>query len=139
MPQLTRLFLKTALIYLLAALLINWGLGLQRLLTQPSWIGALGPAYFHFFMVGWVTQLIFGVAHWMFPKFTRTQPRGSDRLMWLCYGCLNLGLLLRGIGEPLQVVAPIAGWGRLLPLSALLQWFAGLLFVINTWPRVKER
>lgn len=139
MPQLTRLFLKSALLYLLAALLITWALASQRLLPLPSLIGALGPIYFHFFMVGWVTQLIFGVAHWMFPKFSRAQPRGNDSLMWLSYGCLNLGLLLRGVAEPLQVVYPAGGWGNWLPFSAALQWLAGLFFVINTWPRIKER
>jgi hypothetical protein len=27
----------------------------------------------------------------------------------------------------------------MLTLAALLQWLAGLAFVVNTWPRIKEK
>lgn len=51
-------------------------------------------------MVGWVTQMIFGVIYWMFPIITRAQPRGNERLGWAVYILLNVGLLLRVIYEP---------------------------------------
>lgn len=56
-------------------------------------------------------------------------------VFWL----LNLGLVLRLVGEPAQVLNPSNIWGWMLATSALLQWLAGVLFVINTWGRVKER
>lgn len=139
MPPLTRLFIKTALIWFVAALGFALLLVLQYAVTMPTFVGAFGPAYFHLFMVGWVTQLIFGVAYWMFPKFSREQPRGHEQLAWVVYWLLNIGLALRLVGEPLVVMQAGVGWGYLLPLSALLQWIAGILFVVNTWPRVRER
>ncbi|RIK36496.1 MAG: hypothetical protein DCC55_27115 [Chloroflexi bacterium] len=139
MPPLTRLFIKTALVWFVAALGFGLLLVLQYAVTMPTFIGAWGPVYFHLFMVGWVTQLIFGVAHWMFPKFSREQPRGYESLAWVVYWLLNIGLALRVVAEPLNVVQPGAGWGYLLPISALFQWAAGIVFVANTWPRVKER
>ena len=139
MPPITRTLIKTALLYLVAALLASllvagyspWGL--------PIWVAGLSPVYFHLFMVGWVTQLIIGVVYWMFPKYTKAQPRGSDRLAWSVYGLLNSGLILRAVAEPVQSMQPTPLWGWTLVLAALLQWLGGVIFVVNTWPRVKER
>ena len=139
MPLLTRLFIKTGLLYFVAALLTGLLLALNSTLTLPTWVGVLNPVYFHLFMVGWVTQLIIGVAYWMFPKFTREQPRGSDQLAQITFLLLNGGLLLRVLAEPMLALQTNKLWGWLLALSAVLQWLAGLTFVINTWPRVKER
>lgn len=139
MPPLTRLFIKTSLVYLVAALGAGLLLALRPLLSLPTVVGGLTPVYFHLFMVGWVMQIIVGVAYWMFPKWSKLLPRGHDALALATYGLLNVGLLLRVIAEPAQVVSAWLGWGWLIVLAALLQWLAGLAFVANTWPRVKEK
>lgn len=139
MPPLTRWFIKTSLAYCVCAMIVGLILMLRHSLDLPPVVGALQPAYFHLLMLGWIAQLIFGVAYWMFPKFTAAQPRGNERLGWATYGLLNAGLLLRVIGEPLAAVQPGAGIGWVLVLSAGLQVSAGWLFVANLWPRVKER
>ena len=137
MPLLTRWYIKSALVYLMAALLLAVVLALPS--DLPSFIRFMNPAYFHLFLVGWVTQLIFGVIYWMFPIITRSQPRGNERLGWASYILLNAGLLLRVIGEPLTASNPEAGFGWLLAISALLQWLAAVIFVFLAWPRVKEK
>ncbi|MEK7278695.1 MAG: hypothetical protein AAB427_15195 [Chloroflexota bacterium] len=137
MPPLTRWFVKSALVCFIAALLVGVSIAARALFNLPPVISALQPVYFHLLMVGWITQLIFGVAFWMFPKFSREQPRGSERLGWATFALLNGGLLLRVVGEPLA--ATQAGIGWLIALSAVLQWLAGMAFVINSWARVKER
>ena len=137
MPLLTRLFVKTALIYFVAALLTGLLVTARPVLGLPLIVAGLSPVYFHLLMVGWVTQLILGVAHWMFPKFSREEPRGRDWLTWTIYALLNSGLLLRVIAEPARTVSDAPVWGWLLALSALLQWLAGMAFVVNLWPRVK--
>jgi len=123
--------IKSALVYLVLALLA----GLLLALDLPGLSPGLAPVYFHLFMVGWVTLLIFGVVYWMFPKYTMAKPRGNARLGWAVFGCINLGLALRVVGEAL---AP-SGWGWLLAASAILQLLGGLGFVLNTWPRIKEK
>ena len=139
MPPITRTFVKTALIYLVLALVGGVLITLRPLTQSSPWITAFSPLYFHFFMVGWVTQLIMGVAYWMFPRKSKLQPRGSDALAWATYWLLNLGLALRLIAEPSQSLYPLALWSWLLILSATLQWLGGACFVVNTWPRVKEK
>jgi hypothetical protein len=132
-----RIFIRTALVYLAAAFLVG-GLVLanQGLALNPR-IGALQPVFYHLLMVGWATQLICGVALWMFPPLSREQPRGDERLGWYTYGALNAGLLLRVVCEPLLAWAGWGGWG--LALSAVLQVLAVWIFVVAIWPRVKAR
>jgi hypothetical protein len=43
-------------------------------------IATLNHVYVHLFVVGFVAQMIFGVAFWMFPRYSRDEPRGSERL-----------------------------------------------------------
>lgn len=139
MPTLTRWFIKSALVYFVAALAVGAALSMRGVLNLPPWIGVLTPVYFHLFMVGWVTQLIFGVSLWMFPRYSKEKPRGSEQLGLATYVALNGGLVLRAAAEPLHGLQPDMVWGWLLALSGGLQWLAGLLYVVNIWPRVKEK
>lgn len=138
MPTLTRWFVKTSFVCLGLALLLGILLGLQGVLGSPA-LGGIFPIYLHTLVFGWLTQLVFGVVYWMFPKFTIEKPRRSETLGWWTYGLLNSGLLLRAAAEPTHSMqpGPVTGW--LLVTSALLQLAAGTTFVINSWPRVKER
>lgn len=132
MPLITRIFIKTGMVCLALALAL--GIALAFGVTN-----GLFPVYIHLLVFGWLTQLIFGVVFWMFPKYSTEKPRGSETLGWWTYALLNSGLLLRVIAEPMQATQPgtISGW--LLVLSAIIQFLAGLAFVINTWGRVKEK
>ncbi len=136
MPTLARYTIKTALVHLALALLIGLALAAQPVFGLPLWIARLRPVFLHLLIVGWLTQLIIGVAHWMFPKYTKEHPRGDLRLGWAVYWLLNLGLGLRALGEVLEPGSP---GGGLLALSALFQVSAGWLFIASIWPRVKER
>lgn len=139
MPKLTRWFLKLSLVSFILAVLLGMLLAARVPLNLPGIISTLSPVYFHLFMFGWVTQLIFGIVFWMFPKYSRLQPRGSDTLGWVVFWLLNAGLSMRVIAEPAQALNPSLLWGWVLAASAVLQWLAGMFFVVNTWGRVKER
>jgi heme/copper-type cytochrome/quinol oxidase subunit 1 len=136
---LTRWHLKAGLFYFVVALITGILTAARPVINLPPAFASLTPVYFHLLMVGWVTQAIFGVAYWMFPKFSRDQPRRSETQARATFVLLNLGLILRVIGEPMQAFGAQSIWGWLLALSAVLQWLAGLLFVVNIWARVKER
>ena len=139
MPRLTRYFIKTALLYLALALVLGLLLAARAALDLPAEFAALSPVFFHVFMVGWVTQLIFGMLFWMLPKYSKEQPRGHEKLAWAAYWLINSGLVLRIIGEPLTALRSEWGLGWLLGLSALLQLGGGWAFIFNAWPRVRER
>lgn len=135
MPKLTRWFLKAALVYLILALCS----GILFVLPNRTAIAGLFPVYIHMLVFGWLTQLVFGVAWWMFPKYSSSNLRGHEWLGWTTFIALNLGLILRMIFEPLQNIAsfPMVGW--MLVIAAILQWLSGVAFVANTWPRVREK
>jgi cbb3-type cytochrome oxidase subunit 1 len=139
MPRLARWFIKAGLLYFVLALVTGVLLQARTVIDLPSWISTLNPVYIHLLSVGWITQLIIGVAYWMFPKFTKEQPRGSETLGWATFTLLNIGLILRVIGEPRVTMHSEPDLGWMLAVSAVLQTAAGWLFVINTWSRVKER
>jgi len=131
-PPLSRWYVKLAIVYFIAALVVG---ALQALLDIPY----LGPAYVHMLVVGWITQMIFGVAYWMFPKYSPERPRGDNALAIATFALLNAGLLLRVIVEPLRARHPGAAPGWLLVVAGAAQALAGVGFALNTWPRVKIR
>ena len=117
-PALTRWFIKSALAYFVAALLLGVALAMPAVFALPPALAVLSPVYWHLFIVGWVTQLIFGVVYWMFPRYSKEQPRGNESLAQATYGFLNLGLILRAIVEPLYTLQPDLmgdGWWRCRP------------------------
>jgi hypothetical protein len=132
-PTLTRWYIKTSLAWFVAALTLGV---LSYLLPATIPSAALQPVYLHMLVVGWITQLIFGVVYWMFPKASLERPRGSSTLAAGTFIFLNLGLAARAVGEPMATLGPDATGRSLLLVSAGLQWLAGLGFVANTWPRV---
>ena len=136
MPTLTRWFIKAGLLYFVAALVVAVLMHAPGAAGQP-WLRAIGPTYLHILVVGWLTQLIFGIAFWLFPRYSANRPRGSESLAQVSFVLLNLGLLLRIVGEPWLALG--GNTGSLLLGSAVAQLLGGWLFVANTWPRVKER
>ena len=80
MPRLTRYFIKTALVYLALSLTLGVVLAARPALALPDELAAFSPVFFHLFMVGWVTQLIFGMLFWMLPKYSRELPRGHEKV-----------------------------------------------------------
>ncbi len=139
MPILTRWFLKSSLVYLVLAVFLALFIAAETPLNLSIPLSGLHPMYFHLFVVGWVTQLIFGLVYWMFPKYSKDNPRFSVTLGWATFWLLNVGLFLRLVGEPANTTYPGQEWGWVLVISAVLQWLAGIAFVVNTWGRVKER
>ena len=136
MPTLTRWFIRSGLVCLLAALVLAVLMQSPAAASWP-WLRVVWPTYLHLLVVGWLTQLIFGVAYWLFPRYSAESPRGSERLGWASLVLLDVGLALRVVGEPWAALGGAAT--PLLLGSAAAQLLGGWAFVANTWPRVRER
>ena len=131
-PPLSRWFIRTAVIYLALSL----ATGVVQV-TSTTLIPILWPTYTHFLVVGWLTQLIFGVALWLFPRRLQATSSVHSALGWGCYWLLNLGLLLRAVGEPARAMGYRTD--PVLAGAALLQLLAGWIFGLLIWPRIRER
>lgn len=134
MPKVARLFIKTGLIYFLCALL----LGIAYEIHSLSFPGMM-PLFWHLLMVGWITQIIFGVSMWMFPGRTREEGFIAQKWAWLTYGLLNLGLIFRVIAEPVVSSSDMAVWDSLILLSGILQTAAAVTYTVELWPRVQSK
>jgi hypothetical protein len=135
MPLVSRAFILTGLAHLLAAMVLGVAVA-----AGPGALGlppTVAPVYVHLLAVGWLTQLIFGVAHWMFPGRPRAPSMVSRVVLWACYALLNLGLVARAVAEPL--VGRGGGWRVVLVAAGVAQLIAVVLFVGHTWPRVRAR
>lgn len=137
MPWFTRWSIRFAMVYFLLSWLFEfWRVG--QFYGFPTLVWADRVAVFHLFFVGWLTQLIFGVAYWMFPTQSRDMPRGRTWLSVCTLVGLNLGVVLRVLSEPIALLpgySPL--WRMLLLLAGLLQYIAALCFVVNLWPRIR--
>jgi len=130
MPLPTRLFIRFALGYLLLGLLAGIAIALDPGL-RTFW-----PTYLHLITVGWLTQLIFGVAFWLFPRASREYKRGREGYIWASLVLLNTGLVLRVAAGPFDLGLLD---GALLVISALCHLGAAVFFAANMWPRLKGR
>lgn len=139
MPTVTRMFIKTALVYACAGMLLSTLWLINGIWLLHPLIGAIQPTAIHLIVIGWLTQLIVGVALWMFPVWSKAQPRGPEWLSWACYGLLNAGLLLRVIAEPLSAQRAASPVGWFLIGSAVLQVAALWLFAALMWRRVRPK
>lgn len=150
MPTTSRAFVKASLIYL------GFGAVLGALLLVNRWvflgtaIGSLRVSHAQFLVVGWLTQLIIGVAWWLFPPLAvglhpgspkgvrRGQAqRGSEPLIWATFVALNVGILLRSVFAPLYSWTEIGLFGALSGISGLFLLTAAITFVVNMLGRVR--
>ena len=139
MPKLTRWVVRVALIYLVAGLITGALYWANQQWSFSPLFAALNPIYIHLLVVGWLTQLIFGVIYWMFPIISKSNMRGDPRLAWSVFVLLNIGLLIRAFCEPWRALDANEINGLGLVVSALLQVAAAYLFVRVCWPRVRAR
>jgi hypothetical protein len=151
MPATARAFVKASLIYLGLGAVLGALLLINRWVFLGTVIGYLRVSHAQFLIVGWLTQLILGVAWWLFPPLAiglrpgspeparRGQAqRGSEPLFWVTFISLNAGILFRSVFAPLHSWTEIGLFNTLAGISGLFLLAAAITFVVNIWGRVRE-
>lgn len=135
MPPLSRWFIKAGFVSLALALVLEL-FELRPVTMFPSLSGAaIHLGAIHLLTVGWLLQIITGVAFWMFPRHPTTPPRGDPRYGWTAFGLINLGLLFRLAGESWRLGFAGPRWP--LVVSAVLQGLGIVAAISLLWPRVR--
>ena len=133
MPRISRTFVKSGMVFfalsMVASLLIEFDAGLPGLI----------PLFWHMLMVGWITQIIFGVSIWMFPGRNREEGFTAQLWGWLTFLFLNAGLILRIIAEPMAGTDSEGIWNVLLVCSAVFQVIAVGCYIVEMWPRILSK
>jgi hypothetical protein len=128
MPLVSRFMIKSAFAWLLLALIGGAAIAAWPV-PGDFWPGAAArAAVVHLLTVGWLTQLIFGVAHWLFPRYSRERPHGAVWLVWTAFAGLNLGVAGRLLGSN-------AAWGEI--IGGGLQFVGILAITAALWPRIR--
>ncbi|MFQ5912939.1 MAG: hypothetical protein ACE5JS_07135 [Nitrospinota bacterium] len=141
MPDVSRLFVKTSLVFFVltfvsgAVLLVYQAFGN----AEASW--GLIVAHTHAGTVGWLALMVMGVAYWMFPLDKKRFEEGRGRYhrgmaltnYWLVCG----GLVLRILIEPSAVRGAGGVMGGLLALSGVAQAAGTLVFLWEIWTRIR--
>ena len=134
MLRIHRLFIKTALVYLVLGVLAGaWMLLRQAGLPLPE-VENLYTVHIHLLGVGFFLMMVCGVAFWMFPRKTgeTREQAARDPLGWASYCLITVGLAVRC----LALLLPAVFGGVMLAASAFLQAGGVLAFAVAIWPRV---
>ncbi len=150
MPVTSRVFVKASVVYLCLGALLGALMLINRWIPIDSSLFALRDSHVSMLVVGWLTQLILGVAWWLFPPLKiglvsgSSRPvrrgqaqRGSEPLFWVTFACLNAGVLLDSLGEPLAVWTGLQAFRSVAGVSELFLLGAAIAFVVNMWRRVR--
>jgi heme/copper-type cytochrome/quinol oxidase subunit 1 len=134
---LVRRYIKTAIIFLAAGIALGgWMLVNRELHGRPP-TEYETSAHTHLIFVGFVMEMILGVALWLFPRphkdDTRYSPRSVDAAYWL----LTAGTAIRAAGELAHASVDGVALRWLIVCSGLAQ-IGGLgLFFYTMWSRIR--
>jgi nitric oxide reductase large subunit len=136
MFRIHRLFIKTAIAYLVLGVGLGGWLLVRKAVSGEGGSHDLALVHTHLVLVGFMLMMVMGVSLWMFPRRPGMgkEVLAKDPLAWGTYLLLNAGLLLRMVSEPLLPLPPAR---VTLGLAALLQVAGVLLFVRGIWGRVR--
>ncbi len=131
MSKAARRFLTTALAYLLLGLALNAaGLADVWLGFNPLAYTAVG-ATLQALLVGWLSQAAMGL---LYDRLVTT-PRHAAAT-WVC---LNLGLALSILGQPVLAWTGVGLVGGLVAVGGLLEFAAGAIFAVEAWRALKTK
>ncbi|MEK6717909.1 MAG: cbb3-type cytochrome c oxidase subunit I [candidate division NC10 bacterium] len=111
-------FVRASLVYLL----VGTFLGLL-IAVQPSLVVQLRIAHVHLNLAGFMTMMIFGVGHHIFPRFSG-RPLYSRRLVTATFWLGNVGVVGLTLGFVLGVPGVVTAFG-------VMAFLAVVAFVVN--------
>jgi hypothetical protein len=125
MPRVAAWFIRASLCHLVGGFVLGALLLASKGIALPPSVWVLRSVHIEMLLVGWVIQLVLGVAIWIFPRFVlHRRPRQSAITAWLAFALLNLGVVLVCAGEA------TAAAGRISELAAAAS------FAIHLWGRL---
>jgi heme/copper-type cytochrome/quinol oxidase subunit 1 len=138
MYTLVRRFIKTAIFFLAAGLILGGWMIARRELYGESPGAYIVSAHTHALFVGFVVMMIEGVALWLFPRPEKGDERYRPRLVEWAYWMLTLGTAARIAGELARAASDVA-WLRAAVVAAGFAQIAGIfLFFRTMWTRIRS-
>jgi heme/copper-type cytochrome/quinol oxidase subunit 1 len=134
---LVRRFIKTAVVFLAVGLLIGAWMLVRRELLGRHPTPFETSAHTHALLVGFVMNMILGVALWLFPRPDKTDARYSPRTAEAAYWLLTLSTAGRVVGELLRPRVDDLALRWAVVVFGLGQAVGMLLFFHTMWTRIR--
>jgi uncharacterized protein involved in response to NO len=132
-----RRFIKTAIGFLGVGLAIGLWLLVRRELTGQFPSPYETSAHTHALLVGFVMEMILGVALWLFPRPDKMDTRYRPQFTSIAYWALTLGTLVRVVAELLRARGPSPAISAAIVAGGAAQTAAVLLFFYTMWSRIR--
>ena len=125
MPRVSAWFVRASLCHLVFGFTVGALLLADKGVPFAPGLWTLRPAHVEALLIGWVVQLVMGVAVWIFPRFAiRRAPQRSALTAWLAFALLNVGVVC------------VAAGGRWAAAGRVVEIAAAVSFVAHLWGRV---
>jgi hypothetical protein len=129
--------IRTALVWLTLGYTVGGLLLLNKGLSLLPWLWTLRFTHVHLLLIGWMVQFACGVAFWILPRLDASGARGDERLIWLCYAALNIGVVLAALHDPLTAAIGEAIVMRLMLVGAGVLYIVAIgAFAAHAAPRI---
>ncbi|MDB4887351.1 MAG: cytochrome c oxidase subunit [Gemmatimonadetes bacterium] len=137
MHTLVRRYIKTAILFLAVGLLIGGWMLVRRELYGLYPNAYEVSAHTHALLVGFVMEMILGVALWLFPRPSKEDLRYSPRTAEWAYWVLTLATGSRVLGELARPHVESRALRWVVVFAGLAQAFGLLLFFQTMWTRIR--
>lgn len=128
MVRLSRLFIRTALVYLLIGVTLGTWMLIGKAFGNYDSYAYLG-VHMEVLLVGWFFQLVLGVSYWILPRRLADNIRVRPELAWGAYVMVNAGIITVSI-------ASIRDDPTGLFFGRLMELLAAIMYVIHIRPRL---
>lgn len=130
MPKFSQISIRAALLYLVIGGSVGGILLVSKAFGVWPWIWYWRTAHIHAMLVGWLLNLIFGVAFWILPRLDANGWRGSPWLVWSASALLHIALAV-------LVWASIWPWSAAIFIASGLECAAAIAMAWHCWPRLQ--
>ncbi|XSG73087.1 hypothetical protein ACP8Y2_12915 [Herpetosiphon llansteffanensis] len=130
MPKFSLFSIRASLLYLVIGGSVGGIMLVSKAIGVWPWIWYWRTAHIHAMLVGWLLNLIFGVAFWILPRLDAHGWRGSPWLVWSASGLLQAALAV-------LVWASIWPWSAAIAIASSLECLAAIAIAWHCWPRLQ--
>ncbi len=128
-PRVSVWLIRTACVHLLSGAALGAMYLSLKAVGWPVFAASHRPVHVEQMLMGWLVQLVIGVAYWILPRPAGQDPGGRGGVIWAVYGLLNGGLLVAALGGDPALPA----W--LVPVGRVAETAAVALFALHAWNR----
>ena len=137
MHKLARRYIKTAIVFLMLGLAIGVWMIINRELGNRFATPFEMSAHTHALLVGFVLQMIMGVALWMFPRPAKEDVNYRPVMIEVAYWMLTVSTAVRVAGELARSSVSDTWLRWTIVLAGIGQALAILLFFQTMWTRIR--